>query len=253
MNQIETLNADINRLRGQLEVISNSLENAQKRQRDMYLDLDTRMRRIEQVPNADTAPKHDKDAAAETAPKREQPAAAPSTAVAPAAAAAVAPPATAAVAQPTPPAQPSVARPTAPSVPAAAPVAATDAAVRRAYDNALNIYRAGDYQGAVAAFDSFVKRYPKDPLAANAQYWIGDAWFNLRDFRSAAAAQQALVTNYPDSPKVPDALLNLSSAQIALGDNAAAKKDFRGPDEPLPADRYGRQGAAAIEQAEVRG
>ena len=76
----------------------------------------------------------------------------------------------------------------------------------------------------MAAFDAFVKRHPKDPLSANAQYWIGDSYFNLRDFRAAAAAQQALVTNYPDSPKIPDALLNLSSAQIALGDNAAAKK-----------------------------
>ena len=41
---------------------------------------------------------------------------------------------------------------------------------------------------------------------------------------AAAAAQQALISNYPDSPKVPDALLNLSSAQIALGDNAGAKR-----------------------------
>ena len=36
------------KLRGQLEVLNNGLENAQKRQRDMYLDLDTRLRRIEQ-------------------------------------------------------------------------------------------------------------------------------------------------------------------------------------------------------------
>ena len=47
MNQIETLNAEINRLRGQIEVLNNSLDNAQRRQRDMYLDLDTRVRRIE--------------------------------------------------------------------------------------------------------------------------------------------------------------------------------------------------------------
>ena len=47
MNQVETLQAELNRLRGQLEVLSNGLENAQKRQRDMYLDLDTRLRRIE--------------------------------------------------------------------------------------------------------------------------------------------------------------------------------------------------------------
>ncbi len=47
MNQVESLQAEISKLRGQLEVLSNGLENAQKRQRDMYLDLDTRLRRIE--------------------------------------------------------------------------------------------------------------------------------------------------------------------------------------------------------------
>ena len=102
---------------------------------------------------------------------------------------------------------------------------ATDAASpRRAYDDALALYRGGDYQGAIGAFEAFVKRYPRDQLAANAQYWVGDAWFNLRDFRAAANAQQTLIATYPDSPKVPDAMLNLSSAQIAIGDNAAAKK-----------------------------
>ena len=40
----------------------------------------------------------------------------------------------------------------------------------------------------------------------------------------AAAAQQTLIANYPDSSKVPDAMIILSNAQSALGDNAAAKK-----------------------------
>lgn len=46
-NQIEALRADIARLRGQLEVITNDLEQAQKRQRDFYVDLDTRLRKFE--------------------------------------------------------------------------------------------------------------------------------------------------------------------------------------------------------------
>lgn len=69
-----------------------------------------------------------------------------------------------------------------------------------------------------------MKRFPRDPLAPNAQYWIGDSWFNLRDFKSAAAAQQALIASYPDSPKVPDGMLILGSAYAAMGDNANARK-----------------------------
>src|SRR5262245_51735539 len=48
MNQIEGVQPESGRLRGQLEVLSNGLDNAQKRERDMYVDLDTRLRGIEQ-------------------------------------------------------------------------------------------------------------------------------------------------------------------------------------------------------------
>lgn len=212
MNQIETMNADLNRLRGQLEVLNNSLENAQRRQRDMYLDLDTRVRRLEG--GGDAAQKSSADLEArikkleqqltdlEGQAKRGESTATP----APAAAQAT----------------PNTARESAAAA-AAAPTAETSP-IRRAYESAFAQYRSGDYQGAIAAFEAFVKRYPHDALAANAQYWIGDCWFNLRDFRAAAAAQQALIANYSDSSKVPDAMLNLASAQLALGDSATAKK-----------------------------
>jgi tol-pal system protein YbgF len=237
MNQVEDLQSEINRLRGQLEVLSNGLENAQKRQRDMYLDLDTRVRRMEQSGNASAAPR------AESAPppaESEARAKPPTAADVDArlkrleqqnnAAAAGSPPAgggappatsTQTVPVPTPPTAP--ARPT-PPVGTAAGAAGSDAHVRKAYDTGLAAYRSGDYQGAIAAFDGIVKRYPRDALAANAQYWIGDAWFNLRDFKSAASAQQTLINNYPDSPKVPDAMLNLGSAYAALGDGASARR-----------------------------
>ena len=48
INQIELLKREIQSLRGQIEVVNNGVESNAKRQRDMYVDLDTRMRRIEQ-------------------------------------------------------------------------------------------------------------------------------------------------------------------------------------------------------------
>ena len=47
--QIEALRADMARSRGQIEVILNQLENSEKRQKDFYVDIDTRLRRLEQV------------------------------------------------------------------------------------------------------------------------------------------------------------------------------------------------------------
>ena len=73
------------------------------------------------------------------------------------------------------------------------------------------------------------------PLAPRAQYWIGDSYFNLRDFKSAIASQQKLISTYPDSPSVPDALLNIASSQVELGDTTAARKTMDGLVERYPA------------------
>ena len=45
--QIQLLQGDIAKLRGQIEVVTYELEQSQKRQRDLYVDLDTRLRKIE--------------------------------------------------------------------------------------------------------------------------------------------------------------------------------------------------------------
>ena len=63
-NQIETLRADVARLTGQIEVLTNSLEAAHKRQQDFYVDLDNRLRKLETAgaaatPQDQVAPKAD--------------------------------------------------------------------------------------------------------------------------------------------------------------------------------------------------
>ena len=98
------------------------------------------------------------------------------------------------------------------------------AAEQRAYDTALDLFKRGDYGGAIGAFGNFVRTYPRTPLSPSAQYWIGNAHYARRDYRAAITAQRTLIANYPDSSKVPDALLNIASAQGELGDAAGAKR-----------------------------
>lgn len=49
-NQMQVMREEMRSIRGQLEVMSNTVEANAKRQRDMYVDLDTRLRRFEQSP-----------------------------------------------------------------------------------------------------------------------------------------------------------------------------------------------------------
>lgn len=114
----------------------------------------------------------------------------------------------------------------APAQPAAA--GATDTlAESKAYEEALDQFKAGSYDKAIAGFDAFLKAYPNSALAANAQYWSGYAYYAKKDCKNALEQQTKLVNAYPQSPKVPDALLNIASCQMELKNTAAAKKNFQ--------------------------
>jgi TolA-binding protein len=53
---------------------------------------------------------------------------------------------------------------------------------------------------------------------------VGYAYYSMKDYKSALAHQQKLVAAYPGSTKVPDALLNIATNQIALNKLADARK-----------------------------
>ncbi|MEP6656464.1 MAG: tol-pal system protein YbgF [Betaproteobacteria bacterium] len=218
-NQIEQLKSDVARLRGQLEVITFELSEAQKRQRDLYVDLDSRMRRLE--------------AAGAAAPG-------PAAGDIPGASGSTARPALPGGGFGPPPGAGSAPAPAAVIAPRA-PEGAGDAnAEQRAYDAALDQFKSGNYGAAVTGFAGFVRSYPRSPLAPSAQYWIGNAQFAQRDFRGAIASQRQLITAYPESQKVPDAMLNVASSQFELGDTTQSRRTL----EDLIA-RYPQSEAAA--------
>jgi tol-pal system protein YbgF len=53
--QMETLSAELRKLRGHNEEFAHDLQDAEKRQKDFYIDLDTRLRRIEGAAAANTS------------------------------------------------------------------------------------------------------------------------------------------------------------------------------------------------------
>ena len=192
LRDLEGIKSDIAKIRGQIEVLTYELNEQQKRQRDLYVDLDSRLRKMETASTAGAAP------AAAADPNA--PAAAP-TVVANAPGTSASPP-----------------------PPSAAAVAPVSAAEQKAYDAALDQFKRSDYNGAIASFQNFVKAYPRSLLASSAQYWVGNAQFARRDYKSAIASQRTLIQAYPESPKVPDALLAIATAQSEQGDNASARR-----------------------------
>ncbi len=108
--------------------------------------------------------------------------------------------------------------------PAASPGAGGSAQAEQAsYDAAFNALKSSDYPKAISGFKGFVATYPDSPLASNAQYWLGEAYYVTREYPSAIAAFEKVTVGWPDSRKAPDALVKIGFTQAALGRNADAR------------------------------
>ena len=87
----------------------------------------------------------------------------------------------------------------------------------QAYADGVALIRAHDNAGAIAAFHDFIKRWPHHEFADNAQYWIGEAFYDQKNYDHALTEFRATIDKYPHGNKVPDALLKIGYCYFALG------------------------------------
>jgi tol-pal system protein YbgF len=102
------------------------------------------------------------------------------------------------------------------------------------YAAALAMFRAREHGQAVLDFLDFLARYPRHPLAASAQYWIGEAYFTQRDYRQALVEYEKVLRHGLASPRAADALLRAGQASKALRDSARAEQLWRRVVEEYP-------------------
>lgn len=95
--------------------------------------------------------------------------------------------------------------------------------VRRNYEEARKLLEEKDYRGSIARFKEFLKKYPESDYSDNAQYWIGEGHYALREFDQAILEFDAVRRKYPKGDKVPAALLKLAFAFAELGDRLDAR------------------------------
>lgn len=96
-------------------------------------------------------------------------------------------------------------------------------AARRDYDEAWRFLEQKDYKRAIDRFRAFLKKHSKSAYADNAQYWIGEAYYALREFDQAILEFDAVRRNHPKGDKVPAALLKQGFAFAELGDKVDAR------------------------------
>jgi len=103
--------------------------------------------------------------------------------------------------------------------PAAAPAESQKALGPQAlYDQAMQLFRSGDFPGAREGFTRFMGLYPKTDLASNAQFWLGESYFAEKKYDEAIVAYDKVVKEYPKSEKLSSALLKMGMAFLEKGD-----------------------------------
>lgn len=95
------------------------------------------------------------------------------------------------------------------------------------YSYAIELNRQKKYNEARAKFQEFVKKYPKDQLAGNAQYWIGETYYSADDMNNALKAFQEVINKFPKSNKVPDAMLKIGYVQEKQGKKQESVATFQ--------------------------
>ena len=92
------------------------------------------------------------------------------------------------------------------------------------YLQAFGDYASGHYQAAVHGFATFLQRFPNNSYASNAQFWLGDCYFNQQQYPLAIQEFKRVLNNYPSAPKSPDALLKIAIAHLQLGEKDEARQ-----------------------------
>lgn len=183
--RVDELADEISQLRGELELQSNELAGLKKRQRELYLDIDRRLRDLENRSGSQSSG---------IAPVQT-----PSTATS-----------TTSVVEPainTQSSQPST----------------SSSQEKAAYQKAFDALKEGRYKKAKTSFTGFLKKYPNSIYAGNAQYWLGEANYVTRNFQQGIIEFKQVVGRYPNSAKVPDSMLKLGYTYYELKQYEQAK------------------------------
>jgi tol-pal system protein YbgF len=87
---------------------------------------------------------------------------------------------------------------------------------RDEFDLGVGYIERKDYALAEETMRNFTRKYPGDPLVADAQFWIGESFYQRQSYREAAEAFLVVTSKYDRSPKAPDSMLRLGQSLAAL-------------------------------------
>ena len=104
----------------------------------------------------------------------------------------------------------------------------------------------GNFDLAIEGFSAFIKSFPSNEKADDAQYNIGEAYYNSRKLQQAIAAFTRVLDDYPNADKVASAYFKRGKSEVALGENENAIEDFK-----LIVQKYPAAAEASLAKTEL--
>lgn len=198
IDKVQSLQQEIQELRGQLEVQAHDLKLLQQQQVAFYKDLDARLS-SNSTKSAQIKPPTDLNLGAKpTASQPSMPINSPKT----------------------------VASSTAPK-PVIAVSRINPADEQIGYLAAYELVKNKRYDEAVNAMETFVQKYPQGGYTANAEYWLGELYLVKKDYPKAIEHFELVLKQFPSSSKSAASMLKAGYAYAASGNNQEARKRFQ--------------------------
>ncbi|MCX7562818.1 tol-pal system protein YbgF [Xanthomonadaceae bacterium XH05] len=204
LNRITQLQTEVQVLRGMLEEQDFKLRELERRNRDLAVDFDSRLERLEGGTGAGNAPRL----------IDPEPVASPSASLGGVVGSVAGSDAGTGFQDagdlPTESSAQDVLQPQTPEV------VPDPMAERSAYDAAFEALKNGQYAEAARRFQSFLSQFPNGEYAPNAQYWLGESYYVTQNYQIALDAFERLLAQFPTSNKAPDALLKVGYSHYEL-------------------------------------
>lgn len=200
LSKIDFLQQEVQELRGKFEEQSYQIEQMHKRQKDLYLDLDKRIRTEKTAGNQVGGVSLDTLAESQAQTRGQLKGGADQRLSAQIAKIDLA------------------AEPVSRADTIHTPMNAQDkAAEERAYQVAYQYIQAKDFSRAETALKSMLKSFPEGEYAPNGHYWLGELYLVGGNLDLAQTQFENVYQNYPTHQKAADALLKMGYVQYAKG------------------------------------
>jgi|SRR5579859_4783865 len=98
---------------------------------------------------------------------------------------------------------------------------------QKLYDNGISDLQTGKYDLARSEFQDYLKYFGNSDLASNAQFYLGEIAYQLKNYEQAVVEFDKVLTAYPKSFKLAPTHLRKGLALINLGQKTAGLRELR--------------------------